>query len=611
MATTTRRRARAASPAPVPAPAAAPVQIRILNSGVLARSREQNNPLRGLTIAKAVQLLEQTQRGIFASYQWTTLFVEETDEDLMAIIENRLAKLRVMDVQVKLPEELEGSDLRLAEEQADFLRSLYSGIGNLSDALGHLSLASFRRYAHLQKQDDSRERVVALGPRWLECVPQWNIGRAGMFGPWYLNPAAQDVDVATLGDALRLDPATYLVRERARPINRVALLKYVRAGLSNKDWDSWIETFGDPSGILIMPPDVGEGDAAAYQAAAQSISEGASAAIPNGADVKWPDSVRGSAPFKDRLTHLTEKLVQAGTGGKLTMLAQSGSGTLAGSVQDDIFKDLMRGEAEEISLVLQTQLDDPELDAAFPNQPHHAYAELNYRESTTTSEILADAVKLSSTGYRIDQAQLEAKTGYTLLPIQSPPAFSPIQNRKSEIQNHPGPVPPRAPAGGPGPYLRTGRAGMRVYVPRVVRNRTADGATPSAPASAGVSSSSPLEGAAPSVPSASGATPAPAKQADPSALGRVLAQVRLALPASQSAVLAPVRAALESALSAPDSTLASACQQFLSDLPALARQINASPATADILHQAIAASAALGLSEAGAPRAQAKQAGLP
>jgi hypothetical protein len=84
--------------------------------------------------------------------------------------------------------------------------------------------------------------------------------------------------------------------------------------------------------------------------------------LPNGSDVKFPSETRGNQPFLERLSRLDEELVLAGTGGKLTMLAESGSGTLAGNAQADGFADIAAAEALEISEVFQKQFDA--LDAA-------------------------------------------------------------------------------------------------------------------------------------------------------------------------------------------------------------------------------------------------------
>ena len=69
--------------------------------------RDQLNPLRGLTIKRAVTLLEQAQRGIMADYQWTCRLMERRFPDLSALISRRISALMEMDWEIKTvtPEE--------------------------------------------------------------------------------------------------------------------------------------------------------------------------------------------------------------------------------------------------------------------------------------------------------------------------------------------------------------------------------------------------------------------------------------------------------------------------------------------------------------------------
>ena len=39
-----------------------------------------------------------------------------------------------------------------------------------------------------------------------------------------------------------------------RPLDEIARIKYVRANLSQKDWDAFIELYGIPGWIVFMPP---------------------------------------------------------------------------------------------------------------------------------------------------------------------------------------------------------------------------------------------------------------------------------------------------------------------------------------------------------------------
>ena len=83
------------------------------------RWRDSFNPLRGLTMARAVALMEDAQRGVMADLQWlygSELGIEATDADLMTIIERTVAGVADMDWQiVTADEDIKGFDKALAE----------------------------------------------------------------------------------------------------------------------------------------------------------------------------------------------------------------------------------------------------------------------------------------------------------------------------------------------------------------------------------------------------------------------------------------------------------------------------------------------------------------
>ena len=185
--------------------------------------REQYNPLRGLTMPRAVSLMEDAQRGIMADLQWlyaSELGIEATDTDLMTIIEKTLAGVGDMEWQIVTADpESRGFDAKLAKEQKEFLEASYNACDNLAAAIEHLVMARFRGFSHLQpwlKRDWSLEH--------LEPLPQWNMVRDGIRSNWAWNPAALQKPYRTFAEADRLTPDDYILLENRRPVNRVALM---------------------------------------------------------------------------------------------------------------------------------------------------------------------------------------------------------------------------------------------------------------------------------------------------------------------------------------------------------------------------------------------------
>ncbi len=381
------------------------------------RWRERYNPLRGLNISRCVTLLEQYQRGEMADPQWAYFFIEQSDADLFAILERREAALLQLDWNIKLvsgrwpkgDRRMESFDEGLAGEQCAALREAYEGIDNLYEAIAHLQLATFRGYAHVEKYRNADGDIFHL-----ELVDQWNMVRDLLRGQWKYNPDALATTFYGISDDNLVDPSNFLIRERDRHVNRIGLLKFIRANLSEKDWDAFIEIYGIPSGVVIGPAGVQPEKEEEYKTSALAISEGGSGYLPNGSQYTPNDLPRGNDPFRPRLDFLTEKLVLAGTGGLLTMLAQSGSGTLAGSAHMEAFDMLARAEARKISEIFQRQFDREILRRHFDGKPMLAYFELAANDELDPDKIADHAQKFGTAGYRIDVAQLSEKSGYDI-----------------------------------------------------------------------------------------------------------------------------------------------------------------------------------------------------
>jgi phage gp29-like protein len=164
-----------------------------------------------------------------------------------------------------------------------------------------------------------------------------------------------------------------------------------------------------------------------FLAASEAISQGAPGVLPNGSVYTANDGPRGSQPFQPRLEWLARGLVLAGTGGLLTMLSQSGSGTLAGSAHMEAFKSLARADAAAISAVLQKQLDLRILRKAGllrPGARALAWFELASKEEHDVGAAITNVSTLA-THYDLDPGQVEEATGFKVRPKPATPAVGP------------------------------------------------------------------------------------------------------------------------------------------------------------------------------------------
>lgn len=386
--------------------------------------RDQYNPLRGLTIRRAITLLEEGERGAMADLQWTFRFIEMQDATLGALVERRTSAIQQLDWDIKVRDDLPAGKKRVAAVQAAALRQTYEGCRNLSEALEFLAMASFRGFSHLEKVEDGAGNLIALDP-----VDQWFWVRDGLYGTWQYNPTSA-IGKKT-GTPVRL--SRFVVREVARPINRVALVCYVRKGLSQKDWDGFIESYGIPAVFVVMPESVPADKVDEYLSAAEQVSSDGRGVLPGGSEIKTVDNgARGNNPFKEHLEYQDSQLILRGTGGKLTMLNDAtGLGSGNSDAHEETFKAIARAEAKEISEILRAQIDAEILDRVTPGEKAWAYFELAANEETDTSQVVTDVVALKGAGYAVRKEWIAEKTGYEFetAPAPAPASVPPIRNR--------------------------------------------------------------------------------------------------------------------------------------------------------------------------------------
>lgn len=384
--------------------------------------RDAYNPLRSLTIMRAVHLLEDGERGAYADLQWTYRFIEMQDATLGALVERRTSAIQELSWDIKTRAEIPAGKAMVARRQAEALMAAYEKIGNLSAAFEALAMASFRGFARLEKVTDANGDIVELAP-----VDQWFWVRQGLYGAWKFNRGC--VFGTNAGEDV--PEPRFISREVSRPINRVALIAFVRKALSQKDWDGFIETFGIPAVFIVMPDNVPEDKSEEFLEMADQVTGDARGVLPGGSDVKTVDNgARGNNPFKDHISYQDEQVVLRGTGGKLTMLAESGSGTLGGSVHAETFQAIARAEAAEISEIFRKCLDAEIIERVTPGEAAYAYFELAANEEMDPAQVVKDLVLLEGVLLQADEKWIEEKTGYPVRrKIQEVKTQERIQNR--------------------------------------------------------------------------------------------------------------------------------------------------------------------------------------
>lgn len=401
---------------------------------------DQINPLRGLGEAGLIALQEQAMRGYYSRLMWTYFFFEKRDPTVRAVKRRLLASLAGLDWSIKEMEVGDDAEKKaLAEKQAAALRKEYDAISNLRAALAHLALAELRGFAHCNKV-----YAGAIDPKtgapfnedldpWtvveLRIVEQWFWSKNGFYGQWLYNRDARETNT---GDPI--DPAHYVIHQVDDPADEIFAKMGIKRGVNDADWDGFLEDYGVPPMFFAMPPNVPAAKEAEYQCTSENTMSRAKGAVPHGTELLTPSGTGsgGAGVFAERLKYLDEQIVIAGTSGKLTVLAESGTGTLSGGAQKKAFDEIAQAIANQVATVLHKQFDEPTIERLFPGEEVLAYFEFEHVDKEDTSKVLEDAQTAATAGYRMDDEELSERAGMKLTFVGTNKAR--IENGESRIE---------------------------------------------------------------------------------------------------------------------------------------------------------------------------------
>lgn len=377
-----------------------------------ALALEALNPLRGIGVTAAQDIFDAARRGNFATLGRVYAEIESADPTLLVVSERRggaLADLawRMKDADGRAP----GFDAGLAKEQAAAAEGMLAGAENFGEAVEHLATAFFRGAALTQPRFLTDGTLIGFAN-----IPTEMVCYDASRDLWQLNPdlAPQDPGPGAPGleDVAPEDGMVSVARRRH--IDYPALLIYIRAALGERHWARFVDRFGLPPAVLTMPAMASKEEEAKFLQAAKAAADGRTVALPNGSGVTYAADARGVNPFSEYLRHQQELVVLMATGGLLTTLAESGSGTLAGNAHLETWRQVVRKDARIVGEAIQAQLVAPWLRRKFPGRPVCSVFDFDAEPAPTASEVLDDAVKARQAGYEIDAKELSEKTGYTL-----------------------------------------------------------------------------------------------------------------------------------------------------------------------------------------------------
>ena len=371
---------------------------------------ERTNPLRGLSIREAQMIFDAARGGDTQRLHWIFQEIEAANPTLMTCVERRASALAALPWKVTANP---SADEALGGEQKDAAERLVRAVEDFDEAVEHLDLAFFRGFAYAQPlwEADGTVRRISLLESW-----QF-LSRDGRL---YFNPACDGFSK----NAEEVTPDAGLVGvRRRRAIDYPALAIHIRAAVGDAAWGRFLERIALPKPAVIMAPNATEDDRAAYVASAEETEDGRVSVWPSGtALTDFMGGSRGQDPFSAFVRHQDERIVRLATGGTLGSIAEAGSGTLAGGAQADVWREIVARDAVIVGAALMRGLVRPYLARAFPGRPCAVDFAFDPSRAPTAKESAELAATLYTAGWRVERAELEEATGFTLEREEAAPA---------------------------------------------------------------------------------------------------------------------------------------------------------------------------------------------
>ena len=420
---------------------------------------ERTNPLTGMTIRDLQNVFDCARNGDTQRLHWIFNEIESVNPVLLVCVERRASAVANFQWRVAERASQDGS---LSAEQKDAVETFLGNIENLTEAFEHLDLAFFRGFAHAQPiwEADGTVREISL-------LDSWKFVRQG--GEWFFNPECTGFSSGMQSCA----NARLMTVTRRRPIDYPALGIHVRDAVGNRDWGRFLERHALPKPAVTMHQGATEEQKRDYLEAAECVENGQVSVWPFGSSLTdFAGGSRGVDPFKNFIEHQERRIVLLATGGTLMSLAESGTGTLAGNAQTDVWESIVARDSSVIAQAVTRSLVRPYLAKAFPGKPCAVEFGFDFTKPPTPKEVAEVASILHGAGWRIDQGELEEATGFTLEKEEAPqPQMpggfgtfankaqpTPLQNAATRLQNAPqgadGQGEVEAPAALLGPFLR-------------------------------------------------------------------------------------------------------------------------------------------------------------
>ncbi len=186
-----------------------------------------------------------------------------------------------------------------------------------------------------------------------------------------------------------------------------------------------------------MPPGTSDDQRDEYASIIKEISSDGAGVYPDGGEIHTVETSAANADaFSSRAEWCDKALVRRATGGLLTVLAESGSDTLAGSAHMEAFRQIAANDAISIAECINRQYVRRRIAAQFPGQPVLVYFKLTPPVINDRAATVQMLCQLAGQRWRATDEAVSEEVGMEVhTEAQNAPQPEALANRSSEQQS--------------------------------------------------------------------------------------------------------------------------------------------------------------------------------
>ncbi|GLU92054.1 hypothetical protein Amuc01_04980 [Akkermansia muciniphila] len=302
-----------------------------------------------------------------------------------------------------------------AQRQKTALEEFYHSVNGLQQSFGQLASAMFYGYAHLQYIEDSWGRRF-------EFIPQRYWVRPGVLNEWQFNPQCY-IGVDT-GESV--EDETLVVMEHQYPILFPAARASFERNHAKITWDNHMDRYGSAPVIINAPKDASPAVMDALERACEQLKSGASIVLPPDCKAEpLKASNINENYFLSRINMADKDQVRFVMAGTLTVLNESGSGTLAGSAHTDSWNAVVSAVCSKVAEAFNTAISPLVLGDGEPLARLH----ITFDTVQTPLQKAEEIAALADGGVRPEKTEIEEKIGMSIEDSREPVPTAAAANR--------------------------------------------------------------------------------------------------------------------------------------------------------------------------------------